>query len=400
MTIGERRKYLGRMLRRYLEGEREAKGRLLDEMEQVTGLHRKSLVRLLQPGGLERRTRQRQRGRAYGAAVDDALRVIWESLDYVCAERLTPALLETARHLARHGELALTAELDQQLGRISRASVQRRLDRLRQDTPRLPRVGPEQANRVARQIPMRTIPWDEAEPGHFEVDLVHHSGPSTVGDYIHTLQLLDVATGWSERAAVLGRSQRAMEAGFRHILGRLPFPIRELHPDNGSEFLNDHLVRFWGEEITGLTLTRSRPYRKNDNRFVEQKNDTLVRAYFGQLRLDTPELCAAMNALYDRMWLYYNAFQPVLRLREKEARAAHVIRRWGAARPPLARLLATAGLTAERRAELEALREATNPRALRRAIYADLERLVRQARTPRAVDPQPVALPSATVTAA
>jgi len=400
MTIDERRKYLGRMRQRYLGADREAKSQLLGEMEQVTGLHRKSLVRLLRCGGLQRQPRRQQRGRVYGAAVGDALRVIAESLDYVCAERLSGALVETARHLARHGELVLNPELEQQLGRISRASVQRRLERLRQDEPRLPRGGPEQANRVAREIPMRKIAWDEAQPGHFEVDLVHHSGPVTAGEYVHTLQMVDVTTGWSERVAVLGRSQRAMETGFRHILERLPFPIRELHPDNGSEFLNDHLVRFWSEEITGLTLSRSRPYHKNDNRFVEQKNDTLVRAYFGQLRLDTPELCAAMNVLYDRLWLYYNGFQPVLRLREKVFREAGVTRRWDTARTPLARLLATDVVPTVRRAEVEALRETTNPRALRRTIYADLERLVRQARTPRVVEPERAAALTTTVTAA
>jgi len=387
MTIGERRKYLGRMIGRYRGAAQAAKGRLLDEMEQVTGLHRKSLVRLLGPGGLARRPRRRQRGRAYGTAVDDALRVIWESLDYVCAQRLTPALVPTARLLARHAELVLTAGLEQQLGQISRASVQRRLTRLGRDSPRLPRKGPEVANRLAREIPMRTIAWDEAEPGHFEVDLVHHSGPSTLGDYVHTLQLIDVATGWSERVAVLGRGQRAMEAGFRHILGRLPFPIKELHPDNGPEFLNAHLVRFWGSQITGLTLSRSRPYRKNDNRFVEQKNDTLVRAYFGNERWDTPEQCAALNALYDQMWWYYNACQPVLHLAEKRFEQQRLTRRWDVAQTPLARLLATDALGPEPRAALEARYEATNPRALRRAIYAARDRLLVDARRPRLADP-------------
>ncbi len=224
----------------------------------------------------------------------------------MCAERLTPALVANARLLARHGELRLTEELAAQLGCISRASVQRRLTRLAQDVRRLPRRGAEWANRanaLLRRVPMTRIAWDEAEPGHFEVDLVHHSGHEAVGEYVHTLQLVDVATGWSERVAVLGRGQMAMEAGFRRVLARLPFPVRELHPDNGGEFFNHHLVRFWGEAITGLTLSRSRPYKKNDNRFVEQKNDSLVRAYLGYARLDTPAQCDALNALYDDMWV-------------------------------------------------------------------------------------------------
>ena len=376
MTIDERRKCVKRLQGRYLAAGRADRGRLLDDLGALTGLHRKSLVRLLRSADLARHPRARPRGREYGVAVDDALRIIWETLDYICAERLRPALVPTARLLARHGELRLTDELVEQLGRISVASVQRRLTRLGRATPRLPRRGPERANRVARAIPMRRIPWDEAAPGHFEVDLVHHSGPTTDGDYVHTLQMVDVATGWSERVAVLGRSQRQMEAGFRRILERLPFPILELHPDNGPEFLNGHLVRFWGAAITGLTLTRSRPYHKNDNRCVEQKNDTLVRAYVGHGRLDRPEQCAALNALYDRMWVYYNLFQPVLHLIEKTASGTRVRRRWDDAKAPFERLAATGALTPEHRATLEALREATNPRALRRAIHAGLDALL------------------------
>jgi hypothetical protein len=186
MTVAERRKCLKRLQGRYLAATREERSRLLDELAELTGLHRYSVVRLMKGPSLERRKRREQRGRVYGAAVDDALRVIWESLDYVCAERLTPALVATAKQLVRHGELTVTAEVLEQLGRISEASVQRRLRRLGQDTMRLPRRGPERANQVAKAIPMKRIPWDTAEPGHFEVDLVHHSGPRSDGEFVHT----------------------------------------------------------------------------------------------------------------------------------------------------------------------------------------------------------------------
>ena len=395
MTVDERRKCLKRMQGRYLAASRQERGRLLDELAELTGLHRKSVVRLLKGPSPERQPRRQQRGREYGAAVDDALRVIWESLDYICAERLTPALVATAEQLARHGELTVTEALLKQLGRISVSSVQRRLTRLGQDTLRLPRRGPERANKVAKAIPMRRIPWDTDEPGHFEVDLVHHSGPSSSGDFVHTFQMIDVATGWSERVAILGRGQRAMEVGTRQILARLPFSVKELHPDNGPEFLNHHLVRIWGEEIIGLTLTRSRPYQKNDNRFVEQKNDTLVRAYLGQARLDTAAQCTALNALYDQMWIYYNLFQPVLHLVEKTHDGARIRRRWDDAQTPFARLLATNTLTPAERERLERLYAETNPRALRRTIQDGLHALlyprpsVLAPASPRADDPAP-----------
>ncbi len=360
---------------RYRQADRAGRGQLLTEMEQVTGLHRKSLVRLLAAPSLERRPRRRQRGRRYGLAVRAVVATVWESLDYICAERLTPALLPTARHLAQFGECQLTPQVEEQLATISRATVQRLLRTMARPTPRLPRKGPEEANRLRQAVPMGRLPWQLDQPGHFEVDLVHHCGASATGEYVHTIQMVDIATGWSERVAVLGRSQRAMEAGFRRILGRLPFPVRELHPDNGSEFFNDHLIRVWGEEITGLTLSRSRPYHKNDNRLVEQKNATLVRAYLGYGRLDTPAQAEALDRLYEQLWLYYNLFQPVLHLAEKVVTDSRLRRKWDTATTPYQRVVATGVLTEDWRATLDARYAQTNPRQLRRTIYADLARL-------------------------
>jgi len=167
----------------------------------------------------------------------------------------------------------------------------------------------------------------------------------------------------------LGRGQQAMEGGFRRILERLPFAVKELHPDNGSEFFNHHLVRFWGEAITGLTLSRSRPYQKNDNRFVEQKNATLVRQYFGTIRLDTAEQLKMMNTLYDQMWLSYNFFKPVMHLQEKICQADHVVRHWDQAQTPYERLLARGTLSAEQHSLLQARYDQTNPMVLRKEIY-------------------------------
>jgi len=251
MNIDDRRKYLSRMQSRYLASDRGRKGELLSEMEEVTGLHRKSLVRLLKAQSLKRQPRQVQRKSAYGADVAQAVRVVWESLDCVCAQRLTPSLLPIARHLARFGELDLDDETESRLGRISRSTVQRMLTEFGRDLYRLPRRGPERANRLAREIPMERIPWNTEEPGHFEVDLVHHGGNSSGGEYVYSLQMIDVALGWSERVAILGRGQRTMEEGFRRIQARLPYPILEIHPDNGSEFLNDHLMRFLARRSRG-----------------------------------------------------------------------------------------------------------------------------------------------------
>jgi len=287
MTIDERRKYLRIVRPRYKKADRQGRGALLDEMQQVTGLERKTLIRLM-GGSLERQPRKRQRGRTYGAEVDDALRVIAESYDHICAERLQPNLPVMAQQLAAHGELRMSPGLLEQLAEISVPTVRRILQRIAQDEPHLPRRRPEPANQATRDVPMRRIPRDEMQSGHFEVDLVHHCGPDTGGTYVHTLQMIDVATGWSERVAVLGRGYLAMQDAFQRILARLPFPVLELHPDNGSEFFNAHLLKFWGERVQHAELSRSRPWHKNDNRFVEQKNSSLIRIVRTQDRAATP----------------------------------------------------------------------------------------------------------------
>jgi len=373
MTIDERRKYLKLMAPRYQQAKRKERSQLLSEMEQVTQLHRKHVIRLLGGQSLERQKRRTPRSRSYGLEVERVVLQVWESLDYICAERLTPSLVWMARHLASFGVLVLTAEVESHLATISCATVQRMLRKNRARKARLPRKGPQRANQVTKGVPMERIPWDTKEPGHFETDLVHHGGESTIGEYGYTLQLIDVATGWSERVMLLGRGQQAMERAFQQVLDRLPFAIKELHPDNGTEFFNAHLVRFWKEKVTGVHLSRSRPYQKNDNRYVEQKNDTLVRQYFGELRLDTPEQIAAGNALYERMWLYYNLFQPVMHLCEKTVDGDKVHRKWDQAQTPYQRLLATGVLSQEQQARLQALYEQTNPLLLREEIYAGLD---------------------------
>ena len=385
MSVDERRKYLRLVAPRYAKAGRVERSALLTEMAAVTGLHRKSLLRLLHGPTLDRVPRgPRLRRRRYGVAVADVVRVVWESLDYVCAERLTPVLLPTAQHLAMWEEVVVTPEVEGALRIISRATVQRLLQRFRQYNPKLPRRKPQPPNRLLREVPMGRLSWAIASPGSFEADLVHHCGIVTAGEYVYTLQLVDIATGWSERVAVLGRSQAAMVEGFRRVQVRLPFPITHLHPDNGSEFFNDHLIRYFGEEVTGLRLSRSRPYRKNG---------TLVRAYVGYERLDTGGQCAALNALYDQLWVYYNLFQPVLHLVGKEVMDGRLRRRWDLAQTPYQRLLASGILSPEQKTRLAALYAGTNPRQLREMIYQAVERLWQHPNSANATKREEAALP-------
>ena len=393
MSVNERRKYLKLMAPRYARAGREERGELLTEMAAITSLQRKSLIRLMGLPNLERAPQQaRHRGKRYGLAVADVVRVVWESLDYVCAERLTPVLSETARRLAAWEELTLRPEVEEALGKISRATVQRLLERFQQDSPQLPRRKPQPPNQILRLIPMGRLSWQTTRPGSFETDLVHHCGTVASGEYVHTLQLVDIATGWSERVAIWGRSQQAMVKGFKKVQERLPFPITHLHPDNGSEFFNDHLIRYFGQEVTGLQLSRSRPYQKNDNRFVEQKNNTLVRAYVGYERLDKANQWVALNALYEQLWIYYNLFQPVMHLVGKEVVNGHLHRKWDSAQPPYQRLLACHILSFAQEARLAALYTKTNPRELRKTIYTSVARLTEYTPSSKPIERKEAAL--------
>lgn len=372
MTIDELRKYLHKMRIRYWQAaSRKERSLLLDEMEAVTELHRKSLIRLIN-GEIARKPRRNQRGPTYGSDVKASITVIAQSLDYPCAERLQPNLVWMAGQLERHGEMQTSPEVLKKLGQISVSTLRRMLAPVGQEPARMAHTQAQSgaANHLRQAVPMRRIHWDEVQPGHFEVDLVHHCGVSLEGQYIHTLQMVDVATGWSECAPLLGRSYLVMEDGFGCLLNRLPFPVVELHPDNGAEFFNAFLMKLWKDKVQGVQLSRSRPYQKNDNRFVEENNFSLVRAYVGYLRWDTVAQVRLLHQLYDQLWLYHNFFQPVMRLQQKIAQPDDLRckRVYDDAKPPLDRLCASGVLDAQHQSQLLAMREATNPCLVRRAI--------------------------------
>ncbi len=378
MNINERRKYIHKMWGRYREAGKGEKGKLLNEIEQVTGMHRKSIIRLLN-GRLSRKKRDRQRGRVYGVEVEDAIRVIARSLDYPCAERLQPNLVWMVDHLKVHEELVIGQETREKLSRVSVTTLKRILKRVGRSQPKLAYRQPRrpQSNTLRKHYPMHRIAWDVGEAGYFEVDLVHHCGEVANGEYIHTLQMVDAATGWSEIVAIFGRSSRVVQDGFEFLLHRLPFPLRELHPDNGSEFFNQPLLRFWKNRLPDLQISRSRPYQKNDNRFVEENNSSLIRAYVGHGRFDTQAHLTVLRSLYDKLYLYHNFFQPVMRLKAKQyVNPLKYHRLFDPAKPPLDRLIELQILPPTVQSKLENLRLQTNPLHLRSQIDELITRLI------------------------
>ena len=379
MTVDERYKYLRQMQRRYRRAGRRERGQLLDEMEAVTGQHRKHLIRLM-GRSLQRKPRRRQRGRTYGPEVERVVGKVAQSLNYPSAERLQPNLVWLADLLAQHGEVVLTDEIRAQLKRISISTLQRMSLRLPRDMPRPRPRHPRPSRTLAKSIPMERIPWNVGEVGHLEVDLVHHCGPSPSGEYAHTLQFLDVCSGWSERVAILGRSYLVVLDAVTYLAHRIPFPVRTLHVDNGAEFLNNHFVRLVRMLFPDVRLLRSRPYHKNDNPYVEGANRNLVRDYFGYDRLDTVLQTRTLNRIYDLLWYYDNLFQPVMRMVGKETRVdakgqRRIRKHFDRARPPLDRTMKAGVLSPDCQETLLRYRQQENPLQLREDIYAAIEAL-------------------------
>jgi len=346
---------------------------MLDEFTQVTGYHRKAAIRLLvrefkPPGGY------RGRRRRYGPEVVEALKVAWEASDHLCGKRLKPFLSELVSVLERWGHLKVTSIVHDQLLRMSASTIDRLLKPYRRMVTRRPFSATRPGSLLKKSIPIRTFAdWDEGVPGFMEIDLVAHCGESTEGFYLNTLCAVDVATGWVECREVWGKTQQRVGGAVHHISRRLPFPLLGLDSDNGGEFINQHLYDYCQRHR--ITFTRSRPYKKNDSAYVEQKNWSVVRRLVGYDRYASKAALEQLNSLYRYLHLYVNFFQPTMKLKHKSRQGARVRKVYDEARTPYQRLLESDVLTPERREALERLYRSLNPVRLREQINRQLERL-------------------------
>lgn len=387
MNTNERFKYLRIMQGRYHQANRQSKSRLLDEACAITGLHRKYVIARMNSPNLQRRKRNRERSRTYGAEVEQVVGLVADALDWIGAERLQPGLVGTAQHLAHFGHLTLSDELLSQLQDISISSVRRILQRIGRPVGAPPQVrrGRRPDSAVQALVPVGVIPWDEPEPGHFEADLVLHGTAGLEGPFVCSLQLIDVLTGWSERFAILGHEFEQMWQAIQAFKTRCPISMREIHTDNGSEFMNAAFIGQFGPRALNTRLTRGRVGSKNDNRFVEQKNSSLIRAYLGNLYLYTATHRTLLDRLYEDMGLYYNLFQPVVRQTSRHAETGangliRILRTQDRAATPFERLLcAKPPLARETAARLQTLHHDTDLLELKRRIHRQLDDLVQLA---------------------
>ncbi len=397
MSHRSRWEYFRAIYARYRQADRKLKQVILNEFCANTGYHRKYAIRLLngpppggaKPGGVRRRSRSP----SYGAAVVSVLQAVWEAAGYPWSVRLK-ALLPLWMPWAKK-RYRLSAEAERQLLAISARQIDRRLQARKQRRKRRHYGGTRPGVLLKHQIPVKTDAWDVRVPGFTEVDLVSHSGNRASGEFAYSLNLTDLHTTWTETRAVLGKGETAVLEAFQDIQAALPFRLLGIDSDNGSEFINRHLARWcWKRDIQ---FTRSRPYKKDDNAHIEQKNWTHVRKLLAWDRYDTPQAVDAINDLYrNELRLWMNLFQPSVKLLRKTRVGSRLRRKYSPAQTPLDRALASEVVDPQRAAELRALRQRLDPFELARAIDHKLERIY--ALADRRLSPKPPTPSSRSVT--
>ena len=373
MTSKSKRELLEAVRPRYLKANKRVKVHILDEFCAATGYHRKYAIRLLKHGPPARKLKKTGRPKMYQGEVVTALTQIWEICGRICSRRLHPFLPEIIRVLERHQELILSAEVKQLLLQISRASIDRCLKPARfEHRQGLSTTKPGAL--LKKAIPVRTFtPWEDERPGFEEIDLVAHCGETTAGQYLNTLTVTDLATGWTECLAILQKSQYLVTEAIRELRLRLPFALLGIDSDNGSEFINDLLYHYCRAEQ--ITFTRSRPYRKNDQAHVEQKNWSVVRHVVGYDRLETEAEWLLLKAIYADLRLYVNFFQPVLKLIGKDRVGEKLIKRYDIATTPYQRLLDSPYVSENVKMYLRLQYAQLNPVTLRNRIDANVAKL-------------------------
>ena len=387
--MSERRLLVKVEAERYRKARKKEKGRLLDELVALSGYNRWYAVGLLRGQGkaikvgrrlrlvgeLARSTKRRRR-RIYDGVLLEGLKRIWMILDFVCGKRLAAIIPEVIPVLERHHEIALDAATRQKLLSISPATIDRVLTPERRKFALRGRAGTKPGTLLKRQIPIRTFAeWNEARPGFVEIDLVGHDAGDASGDFCQTLNVTDVASAWTENAAVINKAQVWVFEALKDIRARLPFPLLGIDSDNGSEFINNHLLRYCQQEK--ITFTRGRAGKKNDGCFVEQKNYSVVRRAVGYARYDSPAQQRLLNALYAQLRLYTNYFQPVMKLERKERIGSKVKKTYDQPQTPYRRLLSAPGITEPMRRRLQAEYATLNPAQLKREITR-LQNLLRK----------------------
>ncbi len=381
MARRSKQEYLRSIYDRYQHAPRAQKGTMLEEFCKVCGYNRKYAIWLLNRPLPEATVRKRgaPRSPTYNRAMVRILAKVWEASGYLCSQRLKAALVHWLPWIRQHFEL--TQPLEDQLLAISARQMDRRLRETKHIVKRRLYGTTRPGSLLKQMIPIKTDHWDVNRPGYLEIDLVSHSRASAVGEFVHSLDCVDIATCWVERKAVMGKSALGVLNAVTEIEHQLPFPLKGIDSDNGSEFINNRLLAFCQQRPAGHTIqfTRSRPYKKDDNAHIEQKNWTHVRKLMGWDRYDTAKAQEAANQLYDELRIFQNLFQPSMKLRCKIRIGSRLIRRYDTPRTPFERVVESRKGDPKKLAALKHTLKTTDPFELSTRIDQQLQRIYKLA---------------------
>lgn len=388
ISMATRDELLEALSARYRGASRAEKGRILTEFAEISGYHRKHAGRLLRRDRVIDRSQPRPGRQIYDQAVREALIVLWETSDRICGKRLKPLIPLLIPAMERHGHLELDEDVRSRLLKVSAATIDRILADVRAVSAGDKRRRTAHSSAVRRSVPIRTFAdWNDPLPGYMEADLVAHSGPSAHGSFVQTLTLTDVATGWTECAPLLFREQRLLSKVMTALCATLPFPLLGFDTDNDSVFMNE-TIKGWCEAAQ-VEFTRSRPYRKNDQAHVEQKNGAIVRRMVGYRRYTGSAAATELAHLYRSMRLYVNFFQPSFKLHEKTRDGARVTKRYHPPLTPFQRVQAHPAITQAIKDNLAAQFAQLDPVVLLHNIRQSQERLRALADTTPPTEKQP-----------
>lgn len=379
MNFKARTQYMETLREQYIKGSKKENGRILDEYCKNTGQERKYVskklrykVKLKSEGSV-----RKARKAYYDGYVKSALARLWAIFDYPCGQRLAPLLKDESVKLRALGEVDCSDEVLLKLQKITPSTIDKKLAHEKEVLMNKRKYASKRNVLVRNLVPTKTsAEQDRSAPGQEQIDCVEHCGTSAFGDYVNTLSVVDIYSGWWEVEAIMGKGQERALKAIEVARTRSPFAWNEIHPDNGGNILNIHVYNYAKKH--GIAMSRSRPYKKNDNCFVEQKNSTHVRQVVGYLRYDTREEQVIMNSLYrNELRLYKNFFQPVMKLTSKERIKGKIHKKQGKAMTPYKRLMESPMVRITTKAQLQKQYGSLNPAELKRKIDAKLMQLHR-----------------------
>lgn len=372
MSKSEKTAYLEAIRERYRKANRPLKRLILNEFCEVCHYHRKHAIRLLSRKTSKVHHRSGRKALYRSDEFLKSLKRFWLKSDQMCSKKLKAAIPIWLPHYAEVYE-SLSPEAEKQLLNISASTIDRLLKPVRLRHPK-GLCGTKPGTLLRNQIPIKTHNWDVNKPGYMEADTVAHCGNSLEGDFVWSLTLTDILIGWTECRAVWNKGSEQVVAQIQDIETHLPFLLRGFDADNGSEFLNHHLVRYFASKEQQVAFTRGRPYHKNDNAHVEQKNWAVVRQLFGYDRFEEPALVGMMNDLYANEWsLYHNFFCPTLKIKSKHRINSKYKKQYENPRTPYQRALESADIAEEKKIRLQEKYAKLNPFVLKTLIERKLK---------------------------